>query len=320
MAVDEPRGGQAAAAVDAPAASPSPAPALADRDDAVVLDDQVAVAVLGAGGVDGGDRAAFDDGPHRPLGGQPHRVEDLLVARAAAQVAGQRLADLGVGRIRVARQQVVAGHDQPRRAEAALHRARLDEGLLDGVQLLALGQPLDGDDLAALGLPGEHEARAHELAVEVDRARAALALLAGVLGAREVEVVAQRHEQALALPDAVGLAQLAVDGQGQAHRCSSHAHASVRRRQDAERVAAVGGAAADVVDRRGGRRHQRAEALERRVGERPARPPTGPPRRARRRRRPRPRRRGSASGRPSRCTRTPRGARARWPARASTRR
>ena len=105
----------------------------------------------------------------------------------------------------------------------------LDEGLLDGVELLALGQPLDGDDLAALGLPGEHEARAHELAVEVDRARAALALLAGVLRAREVEVVAQGHEQALALPDAVGLAQLAVDGEGQAHRCSSHAHVSVRR-------------------------------------------------------------------------------------------
>ena len=116
-------------------ASPSGRRALADRHDAVVLDHQVPVAMLGPGGVDRGDRAALDDGPHSALGRQPDGVEDLLVARAAAEVAGQRLADLGIGGVRVARQQVVAGDDQPRRAEAALHRARLDEGLLDGVQL-----------------------------------------------------------------------------------------------------------------------------------------------------------------------------------------
>ena len=70
------------------------------------------------------------------LGGRADRVEDLLVARAAAQVAGQRLADLGVARVRLALQQVVGGDDQPGRAEAALDGARGEERLLDRVQLV----------------------------------------------------------------------------------------------------------------------------------------------------------------------------------------
>src|SRR3712207_8468947 len=43
--------------------------------------------------------------------GQPHRVEDLLVAGTAAQVARQRLADLQVGGLRHARQQVVRSEE-----------------------------------------------------------------------------------------------------------------------------------------------------------------------------------------------------------------
>src|ERR671931_466844 len=72
--------------------------------------------------------------PHRrareALGGQAHGVEDLLVAGAAAQVAGQRLADLGVAGARAAPQQVVGGDDQAGGAESALHCAGLDERLL----------------------------------------------------------------------------------------------------------------------------------------------------------------------------------------------
>src|SRR3954453_15325014 len=156
-----------------------------------------------------------------PLGSEPHGVDDLLVARAAAEVARERLADLRVARARIARQQVVRGDDQPRRAEAALHAAGLDERALHLVQL-AVGRrdPLDGHDLAALGLRGKHETRADELAVEVHRARAALALLAGVLRAGQVEVLAQRGQQALALPDAVGLARCPVDDHVETHHAS----------------------------------------------------------------------------------------------------
>ena len=51
-------------------------------------------------------------------------------------------------------------------------------------------EALDGDDVVPVGLRRENEARAHELAVEEHRARAALPLLAGVLRAGKLEPVA----------------------------------------------------------------------------------------------------------------------------------
>ena len=107
-------------------------------------------------------------------------------------------------RIRRALEQRRGRDDEPGRAEAALHRARVDERLLHRVQLVAGAEALDRDDLVAVRLRREHEARADELAVEQHGAGAALALLARVLRARQPEPLAQRVEQALALPD-VGL-------------------------------------------------------------------------------------------------------------------
>ena len=54
-------------------------------------------------------------------------------------------------------------------------------------------------------------------AVQVHRAGAAFALLAGVLAARQAQPLAQHVQQALALPDVVDLAGLAVDRGVQAH-------------------------------------------------------------------------------------------------------
>src|SRR5918998_4328486 len=96
----------------------------------------------------------------RPLGREANGVEDLLVSGAAAEVAREGLPYLRVGGVRVAAEQVVGGDYEPRGAEAALHPSRLDEGLLDGVQVLAAGYALDRDDLAALGLAREHQAGA----------------------------------------------------------------------------------------------------------------------------------------------------------------
>ena len=107
-------------------------------------------------------------------------------------------------------------HDQPRRAEAALHGAGGDECLLHAMQRPVGGDALDGHDLVPVGLRGEDEARADEHAVEQHRARPALPLLAGVLRARQAELLAQREEEALATPD-VGLVALAVDGQRDLH-------------------------------------------------------------------------------------------------------
>ena len=174
-----------------------------------------------------------------------NRVEDLLVPGAAAEVPGERLADLVVARIGHAAEEVGRGDDEPRRAEAALHRARLGERALHRMELAVARETLDRDDVVAVRLGGEHETRADELAVEEHGARAALALLAGVLRAGELEAVAQRREQALARPG-VGLAPLAVDGE---RRPSCEAPLERARREDAERMATVGGRAANVVDR-----------------------------------------------------------------------
>jgi len=64
VAVDEPRRREHAAPVDTPRVRRLRSRAVADGDDAIPVDDDVPIAVFGAGRVDGGDRAAFDDGGH----------------------------------------------------------------------------------------------------------------------------------------------------------------------------------------------------------------------------------------------------------------
>ena len=69
----------------------------------------------------------------------------------------------------------------PGRAIAALEGVSLDEGGLQGVELLALGQALDGRDLTSFHESGEREARFHALAVHQHRAGSALAESAAFL-------------------------------------------------------------------------------------------------------------------------------------------
>src|ERR1017187_3499704 len=101
------------------------------------------------------------------------RVDDVLVARAAAEIAVQTVADLFVGGVRVALQQLAGSHDHARRAEAALEAVLVPEGFLHGVQIAIGGQAFDGDDFAAVGLDGEHGTTFDDFAVERDGAFAA---------------------------------------------------------------------------------------------------------------------------------------------------
>src|SRR3972149_8166599 len=79
-------------------------------------------------------------------GGCPHDgLDDLNVTGAAAQVSRDGLPHLGRGRIRVPLQEGLGGEDHPRRAEATLGGAVVNEGLLDGVELPVLGETLDGE-------------------------------------------------------------------------------------------------------------------------------------------------------------------------------
>src|SRR3954451_8598048 len=69
------------------------------------------------------------------LGSPLDRGDDVLVARAATDRAGDRGADLMLGRLRVLVEQCACGHEHPRRAEAALQGVLLVEALLDRVEL-----------------------------------------------------------------------------------------------------------------------------------------------------------------------------------------
>ena len=71
----------------------------------------------------GGVRLDSCRGPGETIG----RFDDLHVARAAAQVARERRADRVARRMRVAREQRGQRHDEARRAESALDRARIDQ-------------------------------------------------------------------------------------------------------------------------------------------------------------------------------------------------
>src|SRR5258708_5318426 len=110
---------------------------------------------------------------------------DVLVTGAAAEGAFNAVAHVLFARIWIALEQIAGGHDHPRRAVAALQAVFVPEGLLHDVQLAVRGQAFDGRHLRAVGLDGEDGARLDGLAVDEDRAGAALAGVAADIGAGE---------------------------------------------------------------------------------------------------------------------------------------
>src|SRR5687768_17588454 len=61
-------------------------------------------------------------------------IDDVLVARAAAEVAGDRLADFSLGWLRVVVEEVDRRHDHARRAVAALEAVLFPEPFLQRVK------------------------------------------------------------------------------------------------------------------------------------------------------------------------------------------
>ena len=73
--------------------------------------------------------------------------DDAVVGAAAAEIAGERLAHVGFGRLRLAVEQLLGRHDHAVDAVAALRRLLVDEGLLQRVRLLERAEPLERGDL-----------------------------------------------------------------------------------------------------------------------------------------------------------------------------
>src|SRR6476469_8327245 len=173
----------------------------------------VAIALLLSAGRSGGGRGRRRRG--RSGGHRRRRLadrgHDVVIARAAADVALDRVADLLVRRVGVAGQEIRCGHDHPRRAEPALEAVLRPEPGLERVErTVGSLHPLDRPDVRAVGLDREHRAALHGLAVDGHGARPALAGVAADVGAGELEVLAEEldeHPSGLDVP----LSWLSVD-------------------------------------------------------------------------------------------------------------
>ena len=154
-------------------------------------------------GAAGHDRFAERIGQARPAGlaghvglGRCHavdRVGDRAISRAAAEIAFQRVRQVGP----LLGAQRGDGHDHAGGAEAALECLRIEERLLRRMQRAVLRETLDGRHLAPGGAKGGHQARVHGRAVQPDGAGAAIAGVATLLHA-EAAALAQEGAQTLA--------------------------------------------------------------------------------------------------------------------------
>ena len=127
-------------------------------------------------------RSAMDGGANANVGG------------AAADVAVHGEVDVAIRRRRVEAEQRRGAHDLAGLAIAALRHVERDPRLLHGGALLAV-QALDGRDLAAADRRDRQRARAHRLAVDIHRARAALRDAAAVFRAGEPDAIADCPQQ-----------------------------------------------------------------------------------------------------------------------------
>jgi hypothetical protein len=161
-----------------------------------------------------------------------------VIAGAPAQVPGQCLADLITGRIGRAIEQRFCRHQKSGGAVATLGRTEISEGLLKRMEAAVCHEAFDGQHLAAVTLDTQHQTRQHRLAIEQHRARAALAQLAAVFGAAQVQVFTQHLEQRLVVIEC-DVARLSVDDERELS--SGHGSAPGRRRHSRRPVPRCGG-------------------------------------------------------------------------------
>ena len=124
------------------------------------------------------------------LRGAFDRQLDAVVRHAATEIAVHLVADLRVGRIRIAIEQRLRRHHLAALAESARGNLLVDPRLLDRMEPAVLREPFESRDRAAHGRHRRH-ARSNGDAVDDDRARAALAETTAEMRTVESEIVAQ---------------------------------------------------------------------------------------------------------------------------------
>ena len=92
------------------------------------------------------------------LGGPPNGPHDVLVSGAATDGAADGFTDLACGRVRVAVEEGLTGHQHRRRAESALQAVLVHEALLDRAQYAALLEIFDRAHRSTVGHGGQDSA------------------------------------------------------------------------------------------------------------------------------------------------------------------
>src|SRR6266536_2755214 len=160
-------------------------------------------------------------GRRRTLGpelrGRPaDRLEYRLVARAATEVAGEGIPDRLIRGIRIGGQQRRRRDEHARRAEPALDASCLQEGSLEGVEVVGRAETRDRCHRAAGGLQGEVRAGVHRLSVDEDHAGTALGIVTAFLRTDEAQVVAKEAKERPVRLHAHGICH-SVDGHRERH-------------------------------------------------------------------------------------------------------
>src|SRR5262245_14407417 len=135
--------------------------------------------------------------PPHVRGRSHHRLDDLVVPGAAAEITREPVAHLRLVRVGIPLEQRFRGHEDARRADAALQCGNLEELLLQRVEGLAFGHPLDGLDAPPVDLAPEDETGTDEPAVQRDAAGPAVARGTSLLAPREMKRVAEHVEERL---------------------------------------------------------------------------------------------------------------------------
>jgi hypothetical protein len=118
-------------------------------------------------------------------------LHDVWVGGAAAQVAGQIVADLVRCGVWVAVEQFLGHENESGRAKAALECAVVNKGLLDRVELVAGGESLDSNHFGSIDKRRQVETPTNCDTIHECRAAATESLPATLACSKKIEIALQ---------------------------------------------------------------------------------------------------------------------------------
>ena len=122
-------------------------------------------------------------------------IDDLLIARAATKIAFNGTSNFFSCRVVVFVEQGLRCHQEPWGAESALRASVRGETRLYGCEMSAVGKALNRDDVSALNLTCEGEAREFWHPVDHHRAASTGAQVASTLDAEGADLIAEHIEE-----------------------------------------------------------------------------------------------------------------------------